>query len=181
MEPFVYETGDYAPENYMIDERGADPEDEKINGDTVKYDSYGYMYESLGLNSRVSNMLFAETTDADNFAKSYWLASPGSCDDGSRAYFGPGAVRGGGVCRGGSYAFVSVGACSAYRMAVRPVVVLKSGVSIEKSANQEEHEESWKGKYDNSNSNVREANYSLSEGSKGRVEATKTRGEEIAE
>ena len=181
MEPFVYETGDYAPENYMIDKRGADPKDEKINGDTVKYDSYGYMYESLGLNSRVSNMLFAETTDADNFAKSYWLASPGSYIDGNHAYFGPGAVDDGGVCRGSYVTFGSFGVCYARRRAVRPVVVLKSGVSIEKSANQEEHEESWKGKYDNSNSNVSEANYSLSGGSTGRVEATKKRGEEVAE
>ena len=126
-------------------------------------------------------MLFAETTDADNFAKSYWLASPGSYNVGSNAFFGPGAVNGGGVCRGYSSAFASNGRCYAGRMAVRPVVVLKSGVSIEKSANQEEHEESWKGKYDNSNPNVSEANYSLSGGSSGRVEATKKRGEKVAE
>ena len=101
--------------------------------------------------------------------------------NGSYAVVGPGAVDGGRVYRGIYAAFDSDGGCDANRMAVRPVVVLKSGVSIEKSANQEEHEESWKGKYDNSNSNVSEANYSLSGGSTGRVEATKKSGEEVAE
>lgn len=143
----------YAPENYIQDNytEGKYKEkyerlDRKTEGDVVKFDSYGYMYETLGLNTRVYNMFFAETTENDQYAKSYWLASPGVFGGGSNADFGLGAVRGGVVFSGFGDAFGSNGHWFADGMAVRPVAVLQSGITInqvEKSENQEEHEIDW--------------------------------------
>ena len=124
-ETYTYESGDYAPENYM----GTGT---KRVGDIVTQDAYWYSYEDAGVTTSDSdvlyNLLFKGTTDADNFAKSYWLASPGAFVDSHDADFGPGAVVYGNVFCGG-YGFNSGGIFSANRLGVRPVVSLKSGIT----------------------------------------------------
>ena len=146
---YTYQSGDYAPENYMNDEYGTSVTRKK-EGDKENYSSYGYMYDSLGVNQRIYNMLFAGINSSSNYAKSYWLASPGSFDGGSCAVFGPGGV-GAGVYCGFCGAFISDGRWNAFRFAVRPVVVLKSDISIDdvpKSDDQSEKEDDWS-QYDN--------------------------------
>ena len=150
---YSYEAGDYAPENYMNDVYGTNVT-RKSAGDEVNSDAYTYTYESLGANERVYNMLFSETTETDKYAKCYWLASPGSYVDSINALLGSGSVYGGYVCRGYPRMFFSIGVWNANRLAVRPVVSLKSEITIEevaKSENQTDREVSWKDVYDNSN------------------------------
>ena len=150
---YSYEAGDYAPENYMNDVYGTNVT-RKSAGDEVNSDAYAYTYESLGANERVYNMLFSETTLTDKHAKCYWRASPGSFVYSDSAAFGPGYVRDGCVFRGDTYLFFSDGYWGVYRLAVRPVVSLKSEITIEevaKSENQTDREVSWKDEYDNSN------------------------------
>ena len=142
---YTYRSGNYAPENYMNDVYRTSVTRKKV-GDQENYNSYGYEYDNLGVNQRIYNMLFAGTNSSSNYAKSYWLASPGSFNGGSGAGFGPGVVDGGGVVCGSNGLFVSNGRWYAGRVAVRPVVVLKSDVTIDdvpKSANQTEKEDNW--------------------------------------
>ena len=137
---WTYKSGDYAPENYMNDEYGEKYATIRKVGDKENYNSYGYERSSLGLNDKIENMLFAGTTQESNFARSYWLASPGSYGGGSGAGFGPGAVDDGGVYCGDYDLFYSDGYWCARRLAVRPVVSLPSDISSEevpKSENQD--------------------------------------------
>lgn len=152
---YTYESGDYAPENYMNDVYNKGLGNKKV-GDTVPGTAYYYQYEHLGVNTRVYNMLFDETTSSDNYAKSYWLASPGALVVSSDAIFGPGAVGGGNVGSGYIGCFYSDGRWAASRLAVRPVVSLKSEVTnkeVSKSADQSEKDLDWT-KYNNKNPNV---------------------------
>lgn len=137
---WTYKSGDYAPENYMNDEYGGKYTTRRKVGDKENYNSYGYEWGSLGLNEKIENMLFAGTTQDSNFARSYWLASPGSFRLGSYAGFGPGAVSSGFVFCGVSITFYSRGGWNADRMAVRPVVSLPSDIlseEVPKSENQD--------------------------------------------
>ena len=150
---YSYKAGDYAPENYMNDVYGTNATRKSAGGE-VNSDAYGYVYESLGANERVYNMLFSEATSTDKYAKAYWLASPGCIVVSHEAFFSPGFVCRRFVCRGATYLFGSEGGWYASRMAVRPVVSLKSEITIEdvaKSENQTDREVSWKDAYDNSN------------------------------
>ena len=174
-------TKDYAPENYMQDkylnESYSGPYREKYEaltrksvGDNEPLTAYGYMYETLGVNERIYNMLFSETTEADNYSKSYWLASPGVNDDSSFAGFGPGVVAVGNVASGFSL-FYSGGRWTTSGMAVRPVVVLESEITIDqlgegKLENQAEHEVDWT---DDNNNPARAGDYV--EGTTGQVDA----------
>ena len=137
---WTYKSGDYAPENYMNEAYGGEYTTIRKVGDKENYNSYGYEWSSLGLNDKIENMLFAGTTAESNFARSYWLASPGSYRGGSYASFGPGGVADGYVCCGRSHLFRSDGNWNANRMAVRPVVSLPSDISsdeVKKSENQD--------------------------------------------
>lgn len=150
---YSYNAGEYAPENYMNDVYGTSVMRKSI-GDKVIFYNYDYTYESLGANERVYNMLFAETTSPDKYAKSYWLASKGSDPLYNCADFGLGNVNNGYVSCGSVYMFISYGNWNAFGLAVRPVVSLKSEITIEevaKSENQTDREVSWKDVYDNSN------------------------------
>ena len=49
---YTYKSGDYAPENYMNDVYKTSVVRKKV-GDEVNFDSYGYTYESLGVNTRI--------------------------------------------------------------------------------------------------------------------------------
>ena len=89
-------------------------------------------------------MIFNGTTKEDNYAKAYWLASPGESYGSNVAYFGPGAVRDG-VAGSGFALFVSNGFWSAREFAVRPVVSLKSEVTAEDIKVISGTEEEWSG------------------------------------
>ena len=97
-------------------------------------------------NTTLGSLLFDKTTDDGNYAKAYWLASPGVTVHSSSAYFGPGCVVDG-AGPGGS-GFFSDGGWAACGSAVRPVVSLKSDVTtaqVKKSANQSITEDTWSG------------------------------------
>ena len=125
---YTYETGDYTLTN---------PPQRATAGAKVNGDAYGFIYnyeayQSLGIDidKRTYDMLFAGTTDEDNYAKSYWLASPGVYAYSYSAGFGPGVVHGG--CADlGSRLFSSDGNWYAVGFAVRPVVVLKSNITVD--------------------------------------------------
>ena len=88
-------------------------------------------------------MLIAGTTDEDNNAKAYWLASPGVYAPSGNAAFGPGVVRGGGAASGTAL-FYSGGLWDARGCAVRPVVVLKSNIKVDQIHKIEDPvEEQW--------------------------------------
>ena len=80
---------------------------------------------------RVYDMLFTDTTELGNYAKSYWLASLGvSANTGYDSFMGPGSAYEG-VASAGSYdLFGSDGRWNAFGFAVRPVVSLKSNVTV---------------------------------------------------
>ena len=131
-EKYTYKEGDYAPENYMNDVYGGTSYTRKVIGDTAEGNAYYYSYDIVGTstsNPTLYELLFDGTTSEDSYAKSYWLASPGVYAFSSYANFGPGFVDDGGVCSYG-YLFDSNGNWRAFRMAVRPVVSLKSSVTL---------------------------------------------------
>lgn len=71
---YTYKVGDYAPENYMNDAH------QKKAGDSVDGNAYYYSYDIVDTsttNPTLYELLFDGTTSSDNYAKSYWLASPG--------------------------------------------------------------------------------------------------------
>ena len=131
-EKYTYKEGDYAPENYMNDVYGGTSYTRKVIGDTAEGNAYYYSYDIVGTstsNPTLYELLFDGTTSEDSYAKSYWLASPGVFADSSFAYFGPGYV-GDGFVVGNIDLFNSYGNWFAYRLAVRPVVSLKSSVTL---------------------------------------------------
>ena len=103
-------------------------------GTTVNGNAYGFMYtfgdygyevlQALGvdIDERTYDMLFAGTTEDANYAKSYWLASPGVYAYSDYACFGPGAVFDGSAASGYSSLFPSAGGwrlAAGMRLAVR--------------------------------------------------------------
>ena len=89
--------------------------------------------------------MFDGTTDEENFAKSYWLASSGVGVGGSSdCDFGPGGVGGGVAARGGGALFFSDGGSVEDRFGVRPVVYLKSDITVEElTISESGTEEEW--------------------------------------
>ena len=130
---YTYKTGNYSPEKYMNDKYYGEEEEKPYTVKaTVDGNSYYYPYDISGTsteNPTVYNLLFAGTEESDNWAKSYWLASPGVYANSSNASFGPGGVDNGNVRSDGSL-FDSNGYWDANRYAVRPVVSLRSEVSL---------------------------------------------------
>ena len=126
---YTYTAEDYTPE-------GAATLTHATAGEKVTADAWMFMYTTDGetradyVPERVYDMLFAGTTESSNYSKSYWLASPGVYADSGYAYFGPGAVNCGGAASGGAL-FNSYGYWLASGFAVRPVVVLKSSVTVD--------------------------------------------------
>ena len=121
---YTYKEGDYSPESYLG--IGSITPGEKVTATAYYYD-----YEDPNIidqNSTLWKLLFDGTTSEKNYAKSYWLASPGVDVYSSRAFFGPGAVRYG-VVGTGLDLFYSNGSSGEFRFAVRPVVSLKSNIT----------------------------------------------------
>ena len=143
---YTYTASDYTPESYIDGKKNA------TAGETVTGTAYWYDITSMkdkkveGGDVTLGSLLFDKITDDDNYAKAYWLASPGVDVYSSNAYFGPGGV---GVNAGtGFLLFNSDGIWGAGRSAVRPVVSLKSDVTtaqVKKSANQSITEDTWSG------------------------------------
>ena len=134
---YTYTASDYTPESYINGKKNA------TAGETVT--ATGYYYDITSMtgtkigNTTLGSLLFDKTTDDGNYAKAYWLASPGVDVVSSRACFGPGRVAG--LVGTGSGNFLSNGYWGALRRAVRPVVSLKSDVTtaqVKKLANQTE-------------------------------------------
>ena len=125
---YTYQEGDYKLVN---------PPVQATAGEKVSADAWAFMYANPGngtkmeyVPQRVYDMLFADTTGSANLAKSYWLASPGVYAASDDAFFGPGAVYLGIASSGNGDLFGSDGYWDAYGCAVRPVVSLKSNVSV---------------------------------------------------
>ena len=83
----------------------------------------------IGVTQEMYNAIFKNTYDYDS--KPYWLASPGVIVGSSGARLGPGNVGGGGVFSGGRDLFYSYGIGNGDGLGVRPVVSLKSTVTVE--------------------------------------------------
>ena len=143
---YTYTASDYTPESYIDGKKNA------TAGETVTGTAYWYDITSMkdkkveGGDVTLGSLLFDKITDDDNYAKAYWLASPGVVADSSLACFGPGRVDD--YAGTGGNDFASLGYWLAFRRAVRPVVSLKSDVTtaqVKKSANQGITEDAWSG------------------------------------
>lgn len=146
---YTYKAGDYAPENYLKqkDSTKYSTLTNKKIGDKVDGSAYMYQYTDSSIvdpSSKLYEVLFKGTTAEENRAKSYWLASSGVGVSGSNfCDFGPGAVREG-IAGAGYGMFNSGGYSNAKWMAVRPVVSLQSGVTVEDlSVSSSGSEEPW--------------------------------------
>ena len=153
---YTYKNGDYAPENYL---KAKYPSKygsltNKKSGDSVEGKGFMYMYSDAGIvdqSSKLYEVLFKGTdmigeggSSSVVEGKAYWLASSGVYINGSvYCCFGPGAVFGR-VAGTGSRLFSSNGFSRAIWLAVRPVVYLQSGVTVEDlSISSSGTEENW--------------------------------------
>ena len=140
---YTYKTNDYAPENYLKAKYGTEYNSltNKKAGDTVPGTAFMYQYTSSDIvdqSSKLYDVLFKGTELVGDGGpssvvggKSYWLASSGVNMYGSDCCnFGPGAVYGGSA-GAGCVLFISDGYSFAGWMAVRPVVYLQSGVTVD--------------------------------------------------
>ena len=132
---YTYESGDYAPENYLKETYPSNEKYQsltsKVAGNTVPADGYYYSYTDSNIveqGGTIYNLLFKGATSSENYAKSYWLASPGAGAYDSYACFGPGIVSDG-YAASGYPLFHSNGFWRAYEFGVRPVVSLKSNIT----------------------------------------------------
>ena len=130
---YTYIVGDYAPENYLKEKYPSKYQSltAKKANDTVDGTAFMFSYEDprvIDPSSKLYEILFKGTTEGENYAKSYWLASSGVYVDGS-SFFGPGAVNGG-FAGTGCVVIDSGGSSDAKWLAVRPVVYLRSDVTV---------------------------------------------------
>ena len=141
---YTYTASDYTPESYIYGKKHVTA-DETVTATGYNYDITSMTGTKIG-NTTLGSLLFDKTTDDDNYAKAYWLASPGVVVASSVVGFGPGFV--GGNAGTGFNFFISDGSWLASGIAVRPVVSLKSDVTtaqVKKSANQGITEDAWSG------------------------------------
>lgn len=145
---YTYKIGDYAPENYLKAKYPTKYTNltNKKAGNSVAGTAFMYQYTSANIvdkSSKLYEVLFDGTEEASN-GKSYWLASSGVYVYGSDGcYFGPGAVFEGDA-GAGSALFYSDGNSYALCLAVRPVVYLQSGVTVnDLSVSLTGREEKW--------------------------------------
>ena len=162
---YTYRDGEYTLTN---------PPQLATAGQSIDADEYYFRYtvRTNGIDTRaeyvperVWDMLFTGTINSiDGAPKSYWLASQGICATSEGAvsdlrtrvglmdtYFGVGNVNNGRV-NSATPLFQCSGLWYAYGYAVRPVVVLKSNVTIDQVPKTEDQEEdSWEGYSSGSN------------------------------
>ena len=155
---YTYKNGDYAPENYLKAKYPSNSTyssmTNKKTNDSVAGTAFFYQYSSADIvdqSSKLYDVLFKGTElvgdggpDSTVGGKAYWLASSGVYVDGSGCcIFGPGVVFGGNAGTGYDL-FVSRGHSVAKWMAVRPVVYLQSGVTVDDlSVSSTGSEEEW--------------------------------------
>lgn len=147
---YTYKTNDYAPENYLKAKYPSKYSSltNKKSGDSVDVTAFVYLYTDSSIvdqSSKLYDVLFKGTERGSN-GKSYWLASSGVCiaEPPSFCTFGPGAVYEGLAGTYGSYLFCSNGGSIAACLAVRPVVYLQSGVTVDDlSISSSGSEEPW--------------------------------------
>ena len=144
---YTYQSGDYSPESYPSEV--SSQIGQKVQANAYYYEitdapflNYSYIQE-LGatISYRGYEMLFAKTNSSDK-TKSYWLASSGVTAYSDGATFSPGRVDNGDVYLD-DYLFDSDGYEGAICYAVRPVVILKSNLTVNdvhKIADQQEEE-----------------------------------------
>ena len=140
--------GDYAPENYLKAKYPTKYTNlaNKKAGNSVAGTAFMYRYTSANIvdqSSKLYEVLFDGTEGSSN-GKAYWLASSGVGVDGSDdCCFGPGAVDEGDAGTGCGL-FGSDGYSNAGWLAVRPVVYLQSGVTVDDlSVSSTGREEEW--------------------------------------
>lgn len=141
---YTYTASDYTPESYIDGKKNATA-GEPVTATGYYYDITSMAGTAVG-NTTLGSLLFDKTTSDGNYAKAYWLASPGVLAYSSIAGFGPGGVDD--YAGTGDGDFFSYGSWRADRYAVRPVVSLKSDVTtaqVKKSANQGITEDAWSG------------------------------------
>lgn len=145
---YTYKIGDYAPENYLKAKYPTKYTNltNKKAGNSVAGTAFMYQYTSANIvdkSSKLYEVLFDGTEEASN-GKSYWLASSGVGVNGSDyCSFGPGAVYEGNAGTGNGL-FGSDGGSIARCLAVRPVVYLQSGVTVnDLSVSLTGREEKW--------------------------------------
>lgn len=145
---YTYKIGDYAPENYLKAKYPTKYTNlaNKKAGNSVAGTAFMYQYTSANIvdkSSKLYEVLFDGTEGSSN-GKSYWLASSGVSVSGSYyCSFGPGAVREGNAGTGIAL-FDSNGYSFAKWLAVRPVVYLQSGVTVDDlSVSSTGKEEKW--------------------------------------
>lgn len=145
---YTYKIGDYAPENYLKAKYPTKYTNltNKKAGNSVAGTAFMYQYTSANIvdkSSKLYEVLFDGTEEASN-GKSYWLASSGVVVVGSDyCRFGPGAVIEGSAGTGNGL-FRSDGGSFADCLAVRPVVYLQSGVTVnDLSVSLTGREEKW--------------------------------------
>ena len=151
---YTYKVEDYSPES-----ASQNPPQYETSNKTIKGNAYYFAFEEayttfLGLSEKIWDLLFKDTTEEANYVKSYWLGTKGiSTYSPSLVYFSPSIVRGSYVIVGATgemlyyedcqlNLFDSLGSWSAYASAVRPVVVLKSDITLEQLHKIEEQVES---------------------------------------
>ena len=146
---YTYQSGDYSPESYPSEVSSQIGQEVQANSyDYYITDEKGINYRflqslSTTINERAYNMLF-ETTTVSGKAKPYWLASSGVSAHSDNAVFCPGYVSDGDVAIDNYYLFDSDGIENADYYAVRPVVILKSGVTVDDVHKIEDQtEEKW--------------------------------------
>lgn len=145
---YTYKIGDYAPENYLKAKYPTKYTNlaNKKAGNSVAGTAFMYQYTSANIvdkSSKLYEVLFDGTEGSSN-GKSYWLASSGVYVGGSDGCdFGPGAVYEG-LAGTGNELFYSDGDSLAAWLAVRPVVYLQSGVTVDDlSVSSTGKEEKW--------------------------------------
>lgn len=145
---YTYKIGDYAPENYLKAKYPTKYTNlaNKKAGNSVAGTAFMYRYTSANIvdqSSKLYEVLFDGTEGSSN-GKAYWLASSGVIVVGSDyCDFGPGAVYGG-YAGPGYVLFYSHGYSVAVWLAVRPVVYLQSGVTVDDlSVSSTGREEEW--------------------------------------
>lgn len=141
---YTYKSSDYTPESYINGKSKA------TAGQTVT--ATGYYYDITSMtgtkigNTTLGSLLFDKTTDDGNYAKAYWLASPGVVANSGIAFFGPGLVD---VYAATGYdCFDSSGRWRAHRCGVHPIITLKSNITtaeVKKLDNQNVTEDTWIG------------------------------------
>ena len=141
---YTYTASDYTPASYIDGKKNATA-GEPVTATGYYYDITSMTGTKIG-NTTLGSLLFDKTTSDGNYAKAYWLASPGVIAYSSLAGFGPGYVDA--YASTGDGYFYSYGVWRACRFAVRPVVSLKYDVTtaqVKKLANQSITEDAWSG------------------------------------